>query len=283
MTTAVQSTFTNPQPSAVAQAELPRETDTATITPGTYAYRAFGAAWQGGNCSANAYRYAGEYGYTRDSAAVEYVRARYLNVLQGRWMSADPLRFEAGDYNLYRYVGNQPAGGIDYETLNPLNKANVRYRMSRAPKCQQISKKCLSYILTQYETNRSGGGAIVRIYPHAASDILGCACKYGVSDVLLLAIAWCESHFGKSGTGSTNDPRHLHNPFSCHLCPRAKGLARLNECNGCLPTIAQSACCTAATISRDGGLKGGVWGGGTITCAPIMVRHFLNICNAKHL
>ncbi len=88
-------------------------TNPAGAVTDAYAYRAFGAAWQGGNGSANAYRYAGEYGYYRDSAAVQYVRARYLNVLQGRWMSADPLRFEAGDYNLYRYVGNEPLGRMD--------------------------------------------------------------------------------------------------------------------------------------------------------------------------
>ncbi len=75
------------------------------------------AAWQGGNGSSNAYRYAGEYGYYRDSAAVQYVRARYLNVVQGRWMSAAPLRFEAGDYNLYRYVGNEPVGRMDASGL----------------------------------------------------------------------------------------------------------------------------------------------------------------------
>ena len=71
------------------------------------AYRAFGAAWQGGNGSANAYRYAGEYGYYRDSAAVQYVRARYLNVLQGRWMSAKPANRQRG-HNPYAYGQNRP-------------------------------------------------------------------------------------------------------------------------------------------------------------------------------
>ncbi len=94
-------------------------TNPAGTVTDTYAYRAFGAAWQGGNGSANAYRYAGEYGYTRDGAAVEYVRARYHNVLKGRWMSADPLRFDAGDYNLYRYVGNEPVARMDASALWP--------------------------------------------------------------------------------------------------------------------------------------------------------------------
>ena len=72
-----------------------------------YAYRAFGAAWQGGNGSTNAYRHAGEYGYYRDSAAVEYVRARYLNVLQGRWLSAKAANRQRG-HNPYAYGQNRP-------------------------------------------------------------------------------------------------------------------------------------------------------------------------------
>ncbi len=83
-------------------------TNPAGLVTDAYAYRAFGNAWQGGNGSTNAYRYVGEYGYYRDSAALQYVRARWLAVGTGRWMSEDPLRFEAGDFNLYRYVGNEP-------------------------------------------------------------------------------------------------------------------------------------------------------------------------------
>ncbi len=45
---------------------------------------------------AYAYRYAGEYGYYRDSAAVQYVRARYLNIVQGRWLRADQIMTSAG-------------------------------------------------------------------------------------------------------------------------------------------------------------------------------------------
>ena len=102
-------------------------TNPAGAVTDAYAYRAFGAAWQGGNGSANAYRYAGEYGYYRDSAAVQYVRARYLNVLQGRWLSADPLRFEAGDYNLYRYVGNEPLGRMDPSGLGCLGGIGINF------------------------------------------------------------------------------------------------------------------------------------------------------------
>lgn len=36
------------------------------------------------------------------------MRARTLNTAQGRWMTQDPIGFDGGDYNLYRYVANRP-------------------------------------------------------------------------------------------------------------------------------------------------------------------------------
>jgi RHS repeat-associated protein len=39
--------------------------------------------------------------------------ARYYNAADGRWESEDPLGFEAGDANLYRYAFNDPTTGID--------------------------------------------------------------------------------------------------------------------------------------------------------------------------
>ncbi len=59
----------------------------------------------------------GEYGYYRDGATLQYVRARWLAVGTGRWLSEDPLRCDAGDYNLYRYVGNEPVARQDASGL----------------------------------------------------------------------------------------------------------------------------------------------------------------------
>jgi RHS repeat-associated protein len=56
----------------------------------------------------NAYIYKGLWGYEQDADSRLYVRARHLDTAQGRWMSKDPIGFEAGDVNLYRYVGNDP-------------------------------------------------------------------------------------------------------------------------------------------------------------------------------
>jgi RHS repeat-associated protein len=38
---------------------------------------------------------------------------RWYDASTGRWLSEDPLGFDAGDANLYRYVGNGPVNGVD--------------------------------------------------------------------------------------------------------------------------------------------------------------------------
>ncbi|MCY2990852.1 MAG: hypothetical protein NTY19_23695, partial [Planctomycetota bacterium] len=49
-----------------------------------------------------------------------YYRARYFDPRQGRFVSADPLGFAAGDVNLYRYVGNAPVILRDPLGLEPI-------------------------------------------------------------------------------------------------------------------------------------------------------------------
>ncbi len=43
----------------------------------------------------------------------QYNRARFYDSATGRWMSQDPLGFDAGDSNLYRYVHNAPTNFYD--------------------------------------------------------------------------------------------------------------------------------------------------------------------------
>ncbi len=44
---------------------------------------------------------------------LQYNRARYYDQTTGRWISQDPLGFDAGDSNLYRYVNNNPLFNTD--------------------------------------------------------------------------------------------------------------------------------------------------------------------------
>ncbi len=61
--------------------------------------------------------YRGRYTWTGREFDVEtqlqFNRARYYDSTTGRWISQDPLGFDAGDSNLYRYVNNRPTGVTD--------------------------------------------------------------------------------------------------------------------------------------------------------------------------
>jgi RHS repeat-associated protein len=57
------------------------------------------------------------YGYTgreRDEeTGLDYYRARYFDAAVGRFISEDPIGFDAGDSNLSRYISNNPVNGTD--------------------------------------------------------------------------------------------------------------------------------------------------------------------------
>ena len=66
--------------------------------------------------------HSGRYAWTGREMDVEtdlqYNRARYYDSTTGRWISQDPLGFDAGDSNLYRYVKNRPIVDSDPSGLS---------------------------------------------------------------------------------------------------------------------------------------------------------------------
>ncbi|MCA6566210.1 MAG: RHS repeat-associated core domain-containing protein [Pseudanabaena sp. M151S2SP2A07QC] len=70
------------------------------------------------------------YGYTAREldaeSGLQYNRARYLDSFTGKFISEDPIGFQAGDSNLYRYVNNLPITKVDpsgkYGTLKSFSR-----------------------------------------------------------------------------------------------------------------------------------------------------------------
>jgi len=61
------------------------------------------------------------YGYTGreiDTKDLYYYRARYYDPTTQRFLSRDPIEFEAGDFNFYRYVSNDPVNFVDPSGLD---------------------------------------------------------------------------------------------------------------------------------------------------------------------
>ncbi len=85
----------------------------------SYLYSAFGEELLVTGNSANPLRFGGEVGYYRDTMKRLYIRARHLDVGAGRWMSRDPIGVNGGDFNLYRYVRDNPTNYTDPSGLRP--------------------------------------------------------------------------------------------------------------------------------------------------------------------
>ena len=63
---------------------------------------------------------------------LHYYRARYYDAENGRFISEDPIAFEAGDANLYRYVGNNPGNGTDPMGMAPSRLVEARRALPSA-------------------------------------------------------------------------------------------------------------------------------------------------------
>ena len=82
-------------------------------------YDAFGNVISPGSSFAYVGRYTYD-SYAYDDATGYYDNnARVYDPATGRWMSQDPMGFDAGDSNLYRYVKNSPMDGVDESGLFP--------------------------------------------------------------------------------------------------------------------------------------------------------------------
>jgi RHS repeat-associated protein len=88
-------------------------TDSSGAVTDRYVTTAFGKLVSSTGSTTNPYRFGGAVGYYQDDAQRYYVRKRYLNTNQARWISPDPIGFNGKDWNLYRYVGNNPGNRID--------------------------------------------------------------------------------------------------------------------------------------------------------------------------
>ncbi|MEI7742747.1 MAG: RHS repeat-associated core domain-containing protein, partial [Chloroflexota bacterium] len=76
----------------------------------------------------------GQWGYWRDVASRQYVRARHLRADQGRWVSPDPLGFDGGNWNVYGYALNQATIGVDASGLEKSRPDGCKSERCRGPR-----------------------------------------------------------------------------------------------------------------------------------------------------
>ena len=79
----------------------------------SYLYKASGELIHSVGTTINSFRFVGAYGYYTDPSGNVVVWNRWLDTLTGRWTSEDPIGRKGGDWNLYRYMRNDPLAGFD--------------------------------------------------------------------------------------------------------------------------------------------------------------------------
>ena len=102
--------------------------DSGTKTD-TFSYWPYGESSGRTGTTPTPFQYVGTLGYYRDASSREYVRARYLDMARGRWITEDPIFgswLAEGIYspdetftNLYIYCDLQPTSIVDESGLQP--------------------------------------------------------------------------------------------------------------------------------------------------------------------
>jgi RHS repeat-associated protein len=85
--------------------------DNSGIILGSQDYSGFGSLVASSGSGLDRYGYTGR--EWDNTLSLQYSRARIYDPATGRFLSADPLGFSAGDVNLYRYVSNSPTNASD--------------------------------------------------------------------------------------------------------------------------------------------------------------------------
>jgi RHS repeat-associated protein len=66
-----------------------------------------------------------------EETGLQYHRARYYDPTPGRWLSEDPIGFEAGDTHLDRYIENNPLNYVDPSGLEGVGTIHHVYPLYR--------------------------------------------------------------------------------------------------------------------------------------------------------
>jgi len=89
--------------------------DTIALTDGSqditdsYVYDEFGKLLDSLGSTPNPFKFVGQYGVMDEGDdGLYFMRSRYYNSIGGRFLSEDPLQFNAGDWNIYGYVMMNP-------------------------------------------------------------------------------------------------------------------------------------------------------------------------------
>ncbi len=105
-------------------------TDNTGAVTDRYAYDPFGTLVNSSGSSINPYKYVGRYGLFDEGNGLVYIRARYYNPAQGRFISKDPKPgsdTDAQSLNRFVYAMNNPVRFVDVSGLSRQEGAEIQH------------------------------------------------------------------------------------------------------------------------------------------------------------
>lgn len=165
----------------------------AGSTKETIQYSPFGNVQSQMGTSNNKLRYTGR--EQDEDTGLYYYRARYYDPEVGRFLTEDPLGFDAGDVNFYAYVGNNPinyndpSGKIAFAI--PLITGGIGAIAGAAGSAvgQAISGGFSDFSLTEVGVAAGVGFVAGAAAPFTATTLAGAAFTGGVANVAQLGIS----------------------------------------------------------------------------------------------
>lgn len=115
-------------------------------------------------------------------ARLYYLRARYYDPDIGRFLSEDPAGFDAGDANLYRYVGNRPVNRTDPLGLSEASESGVLNLPSQIAKeaiCDAAAEATTALLSTVLDVYVGSGSVSSAIISEAVGTGASAACGGG--------------------------------------------------------------------------------------------------------
>lgn len=183
----------------------------------TFSYWPYGEVASRTGTTPTPFQFVGTLGYYRDSSSRTYIRARYLTPQTGRWLTEDPLFFEGGDYNCYRYVTNQPTYLTDatgkYITIGCNDQQRKQIRKNMDYLCERLKHLSLlprnfpglACLKSRCGLASGGHGGVIRCLRRGDPDCGPNDCAFTWAQtpkqgINLCAIAWNPQRCGCLGS-----------------------------------------------------------------------------------
>jgi RHS repeat-associated protein len=120
--------------------------DDAGTKTDTFGYWPYGEGASRSGSTLTSFQFVGTAGYYRDTTKLDYVRARNLHKVNGRWLTQDPIGLDGGDLDLYVYAYVNPVSKFDSTGLFSTNagcKAGCRSLYpTNSAKDMKLRKAC---------------------------------------------------------------------------------------------------------------------------------------------